>query len=587
MTVRLKAPWAGLAIGQLYTGPDEDYLLGVSKADGELGRGAMIITPQMSHTLTKSDGLRERQFTSDSPVTVRIANTVADMALGVVGVFRQSGVGPISFVADQGVTLTSPTKSFTSNGVGSVVRLVKIDASTVSLVGDISGKSPLARVQDQAKISPSRTLPSTYAVTPTITHSASNGPSSFGNALANFPISSGKMTTYNIDTANLAFSVNSFNYYTGFSAGTDQVPVTMVSFVHDGSRFEIKGRGGSTYILLVDGQLAPLSYFSSPSAGGIDAVNTAVDFGVRARRRIALYMVNSGFAGITTGQLDTLEPWDMAGLPAVSFMTDSYGSAPGDVFIAGPYWSAAMRLGLFRFQASVGGGSGYTAVGTGNAAFTASGRLAYMNRNSPDVVVVAGGINDGLGGMQAAATTVFTSIRSANPSSVIVATGPWTPSTAQISAAPSKRDAILAAMQALTGPWVFIDNVSGTWLNSVGKSGSIGNGPWQTGDGRQITFTAPLSAATSGTLTANWAGSTGSYSISFSDYSIRTATLTAGSSTVSWTGAVTATANAAAYTVAGNNPLYISDGIHPRGAGVEYLGNLLGDGIAQGIAALV
>lgn len=62
-----------------------------------------------------------------------------------------------------------------------------------------------------------------------------------------------------------------------------------------------------------------------------------------------------------------------------------------------------------------------------------------------------------------------------------------------------------------------------------------------------ITFTGALSAATSGTLSIAWTGSTGLYVISFSDSSAREVTLTNGSTSVSWTGAVTATATATVY----------------------------------------
>lgn len=65
----------------------------------------------------------------------------------------------------------------------------------------------------------------------------------------------------------------------------------------------------------------------------------------------------------------------------------------------------------------------------------------------------------------------------------------------------------------------------------------------------QVAFTAGLSAATSGTLTATWWGSTGTYTILFSDGSGRTVTLTNGSAAVTWTGAVTATASATAYSL--------------------------------------
>ena len=62
-----------------------------------------------------------------------------------------------------------------------------------------------------------------------------------------------------------------------------------------------------------------------------------------------------------------------------------------------------------------------------------------------------------------------------------------------------------------------------------------------------LTFTGALSGATSGTLTAAFTGPTGTYSLVFSDGSYRSSTLTNGSTSVSWTGAVTATALFTAY----------------------------------------
>lgn len=58
------------------------------------------------------------------------------------------------------------------------------------------------------------------------------------------------------------------------------------------------------------------------------------------------------------------------------------------------------------------------------------------------------------------------------------------------------------------------------------------------------TMTGSLSGATSANFTANWLGTTGSYTVWFSDGSSRTTTLTNGSTAFSWTGAVTANATA-------------------------------------------
>jgi len=67
-----------------------------------------------------------------------------------------------------------------------------------------------------------------------------------------------------------------------------------------------------------------------------------------------------------------------------------------------------------------------------------------------------------------------------------------------------------------------------------------------------ITFTGALVAATAATLTAAWAGTTGLYTLCFSDGSARTGvTLTNGSAAVAWVGAVTATAAARAISFSG------------------------------------
>lgn len=59
-----------------------------------------------------------------------------------------------------------------------------------------------------------------------------------------------------------------------------------------------------------------------------------------------------------------------------------------------------------------------------------------------------------------------------------------------------------------------------------------------------LSFTGALSAATSGTLSAAWALPSGAVSVTFSDGSVRAVTLTNGATTATWTGAVTAAANA-------------------------------------------
>ena len=63
-----------------------------------------------------------------------------------------------------------------------------------------------------------------------------------------------------------------------------------------------------------------------------------------------------------------------------------------------------------------------------------------------------------------------------------------------------------------------------------------------------ITFTGALTSATSGTLTANWGGPTGSFYVTFSTGAPQLAAFTNGSTAVTWSTAVTATAAANAAT---------------------------------------
>lgn len=87
---------------------------------------------------------------------------------------------------------------------------------------------------------------------------------------------------------------------------------------------------------------------------------------------------------------------------------------------------------------------------------------------------------------------------------------------------------------------------------------SRNSGSWKVNPaaGTAITFTGALSAATSATLSAPWAGVYGQYAITFSDSTVKVATLTPGATAVSWSGAVTATASATALME------YTADGTH-------------------------
>jgi hypothetical protein len=82
-----------------------------------------------------------------------------------------------------------------------------------------------------------------------------------------------------------------------------------------------------------------------------------------------------------------------------------------------------------------------------------------------------------------------------------------------------------------------------------------------------LTFNAPLSiAATSGTLTSVWAGTTGTREVRFSNGNVRYALLTNGSAATTWSGGLSSAATASATYVVGNhdgNGQWIHGAWHP------------------------
>lgn len=224
--------------------------------------------------------------------------------------------------------------------------------------------------------------------------------------------------------------------------------------------------------------------------------------------------------------------------------------------------------------------------------FTANSINVSWSAASPQTATANATVNVDLQGNVAACAAAA---RAANPSAVIVCLGPWAPngtaSGLSGNNSTNKAAAIKAGLAAgdPSGPWIFLDNINGAWNTSAGKSGLIGNNPWQTGDGGAIVFTAPLVAATSGTITPVWPGGNVSRTIVFSDGSTRAGTFTQGSGNVTWTGgAVTATINAGAYNTTQGNSVFdiVYDGAnptHPTQPGANMLSQLLYDGFSQAI----
>jgi lysophospholipase L1-like esterase len=341
------------------------------------------------------------------------------------------------------------------------------------------------------------------------------------------------------------------------AAGLQTDSVVGLHFVHTGARFEVLFAGSDVRVtLLADGQYMAPRFIATQLAAGVagaplNQFNTYVrfDFGSSAMRQVSLYgRSTQGLCALAIGQGDSIAPWDRSGEASMCAMSDSYGGARATHWgVSGPFWEAAARLGIPHVDLNAIGGTGYAPIGVDalrlDPANAFGGRLATCIVRAPDLFITAGGINDNNGaalppyataeaarlGFQNAVFAYFRDLRAALPDAVLAATGPWTPNEfALADANRAKADTVKGALQAIAGPWVFLDNVRGGWSNSAGASGASPGRGWQTGSGREG---AP-------------AGD-------------------------------------------GNADLYISaDGTHPTEAGVQYLAGMFADTLRAAILAL-
>ncbi len=328
-------------------------------------------------------------------------------------------------------------------------------------------------------------------------------------------------------------------------------------FVFSGRAFEVLFSGGDLWVtLVVDGQYVAPRLIRTSMAGGISGALLSVqdcltrfDFGSAAARHVSLYGRSSrGPCSIVIAPGDSLQAWDRSAEPSMAVMADSYGGGSARNWGAGPFWEAAALLGIPHLDVDALGGTGYSRhnanADTRNPGNTFRARLPSSVDIQPDLFITAGGINDnnafpmaGLYATGADALAAFnegvagyyTDLRAALPDSVLVSLGPWAPNTSNATYVMAQPMAVTikAALQAVGGPWVFLDNLNGGWVNSSGASAPA-SGAWQTGTGN--------TSAPNGT---------------------------------------------------GNGDLYIGpDGVHPNEAGFEYLGTRIASDLRVALIAL-
>ncbi|MES2099795.1 MAG: hypothetical protein V4569_08255 [Pseudomonadota bacterium] len=288
-------------------------------------------------------------------------------------------------------------------------------------------------------------------------------------------------------------------------------------FIFDGQSFDVFFGGNAVQVTVVaDGKYMAPRHITSNLSGGVagapfTAYDTYVrfDFGSAAVRHVSFYgRATFGPCAIAVGSGDTLQPWDRSDEPSMCVMGDSYAQVRSANWgVSGLYWEAASMLGIPHLDANGVGGTGYAPNNanpdTRNPVNAFGARLADSVAAVPDLFITAGGINDNNGGaalplyatdadaklgFDTAVANYFRDLRVALPGSVLAAIGPWQPNVAFYPAvALAKADTIRASLQAVAGPWVFIDNLRGGWVNSNGASAPATGAAWQTGTGRQGT----------------------------------------------------------------------------------------------------
>lgn len=261
-----------------------------------------------------------------------------------------------------------------------------------------------------------------------------------------------------------------------------------VDFEIDCDAFEFYAKSGATagkYRLIVDGEYATADAQSGQTGGG-GGYFVHVDFGSQANRHVVIEMdAVMTFGGVYVENSDHVWKSSTPVGPRVIVLGDSFteGSQANGI----QSWAVEMAnwMGWRDIQPSGSGGTGYLNPGSG-------GRVKFRDRvqtdvldRNPDIVIVAGGINDAgsysASAIEDEAELLFDAIRSGAPTATLIALSNWRQNGSPDSTVLAVRDAIETA--ATGRAHLFIDSILATsagantlgWITGTGRSGSAAN----------------------------------------------------------------------------------------------------------------
>tara|TARA_R110000868_G_scaffold100109_1_gene275257 strand:+ start:7449 stop:9059 length:1611 start_codon:yes stop_codon:yes gene_type:complete len=406
-----------------------------------------------------------------------------------------------------------------------------------------------------------------------------------------FPVSSvAPATNGNIGSiAPLPTDASAWGWKAAFGTDSEKVEIRLGTSV--GSRFRVS----------VDGR-----YVTKALTPGLDFIAYIVlDFsGVKAPRTITIEASDTNaFRGVSVVANSLIwRPEPDADRIVVLATGDSYSEGQGATSPGVLAWTQILGrlMGWSDVRQVAVGGTGYLNPATGLGRSRIRNQIPrWLSINSDltasdvDGIMFAGGYNDysTIGGIDYTPNEIadeafydWKLARAAFPNALIMVYGPFSGTRGPDQRTRDMESALAAKYLAWGDKNSFYIPVSPV----PAGNNSDGRTSWFSGNAAQLIFSGALSGATNGTLARSFQGTTASYTIVFSDGSTRSATLTSGSTAVSWSGAVTATATAAAYfTARGTSEYAVSDDrVHPSDAGHSLIARRAASAVRAGLSRL-
>jgi lysophospholipase L1-like esterase len=410
------------------------------------------------------------------------------------------------------VTITRGSQSFTLRPTqGRVIypEGTAVTAATTSGTGSVSYAATAPRQSQAVQFAADPAFTGTYArrltewrltgltsvvgSAPTVTYGAHMGNPTVSGAVKT-PISDNVFRKYGQPFASWGSTVGAQSAAYRNAASPNSATPTTIEFCTDAATVEVHGISTGTtatwWNLLVDGQWA-FSSAQFPAKNAGTEFWATIAFGSSAQRTLTWVSDNSfPISEVAVGPTSTLYQSDVRPGPRIAIMGDSYGQGVSQYVGAGKGYALLCHLLGWRDQFhSLLGGTGYLKVNGSYPKFR--DRMPALTAVSPDIVFTPGGLNDQgqqtKAVLQAETTTYYAALRAALPNAILIALGPFCPNGANASTSnyTDVRDAIKNGIATVSGPWLYIDNLTDTWVHSDGRTGSgTASAPWQTGSGK-------------------------------------------------------------------------------------------------------